>query len=72
MGKIKAGTRISLVVGNKDDNTLPIFSQAYAVSLRAQGVDTRLTYAVGATHVSVQRSPEFFMLAQALAADLSR
>lgn len=69
---IKATTRIGLVVGNKDDNILPIFSQAYAVSLQAQGVKTRLTYAVGATHVSVQRSPEFFMLAQALAADLSR
>ena len=69
---IKAGTRISLVVGNKDDNTLPKFSEAYVASLQTQGVKTRLTYAIGATHVSVQRSPEFFMLAQELAAALSR
>jgi pimeloyl-ACP methyl ester carboxylesterase len=72
VGQIKAGTRISLVVGNKDDDTLPKFSEAYVASLQTQGVKTRLTYAVGATHVSVQRSPEFFMLAQELAAELSR
>jgi pimeloyl-ACP methyl ester carboxylesterase len=72
VGQIKAGTRISLVVGNKDDDTLPKFSEAYVASLQTQGVKTRLTYAVGATHVSVQRSPEFFMLARELAAELSR
>ena len=72
VGKIKADARIRLVVGNKDDNTLAKFSDAYAVSLQAQGVKTRLTTAMGATHVSVQRSPEFFMLAQTLAAELSR
>lgn len=70
--KIKAGTRIALVVGNKDDNTLPKYSESYVASLQAQGVKTRLTYAMGATHVSVQRSPEFFMLARELVADLSR
>lgn len=72
VGKIKAGTRIALVVGNKDDDTLAKFSKTYVASLRAQGVKTRLTYAMGATHVSVQRSPEFFMLARELVADLSR
>jgi dienelactone hydrolase len=70
--KIKASTRIALVVGNKDDNTLAKFSEAYVAGLQRQGVKTRLTYAIGATHVSVLRSPEFFMLAQALAAELSR
>lgn len=40
--------------------------------LHAQGVKTRLTYAVGATHVSVLRLPEFFMLARELAEALSR
>ena len=72
VGKIKAATRIALVVGNKDDNTLAKFSEAYASSLQRQGVKTRLTYAIGATHVSVLRSPEFFMLAEGLTADLSR
>jgi len=72
VGNIKAGTRIALVVGNKDDNTLTKFSEAYVSSLQRQGVKTRLTYAIGATHVSVLRSPEFFMLASQLTADLSR
>ena len=72
VGKIKADARIRLVVGSKDDNTLAKFSAAYAARLQAQGVTTRLTTAMGATHVSVQRSPEFFMLAQTLAAELSR
>lgn len=72
VGQIKAGARIRLVVGSNDDNTLAKFSEAYAASLQAQGVTTRLTTAMGATHVSVQRSPEFFMLAQALVAELSR
>jgi dienelactone hydrolase len=72
VGKIKASTRIALVVGNRDDNTLAKFSEAYVAGLQRQGVKTRLTYAIGATHVSVLRSPEFFMLAQELAAELSR
>ena len=72
VGSIRAGTRIALVVGNKDDNTLAKFSEAYVSSLQRQGVKTRLTYAIGATHVSVLRSPEFFMLASQLTADLSR
>lgn len=72
VGGIRAGTRISLVVGTKDDNTLAKFSEAYVAGLHAQGVKTRLTYAVGATHVSVLRSPEFFMLAQELVQALSR
>lgn len=61
------GTRISVVVGNRDDRTPPRLSEAYVAALQARGVATRLTYAMGATHVSVQRAPEFFMLAQSLA-----
>lgn len=70
--KIRATTRIALVVGNRDDNTLAKFSETYVTSLQRQGVKIRLTYAIGATHASVLRSPEFFMLAQQLSADLSR
>lgn len=69
---IRADARIALVVGNRDDDTLAKFSEAYVSRLQRSGVRTRLTYAVGATHVSVQRSPEFFMLAQELADHLSR
>ena len=72
VGKTRSGTRIALVVGTRDDNTLAKFSEAYVAGLLAQGVRTRLTYAVGATHVSVLRSPEFFMLARELAQELSR
>ena len=70
--RVTAGTRIGLVVGNRDDNTLPQFSEAYVARLQAQGVKTRLTYALGATHVSVQRSPELLMVARNLIAELSR
>ena len=70
--KISSGTLISMVVGNKDENTLPQFSEAYARALQARGVKTRVTYAMNATHVSVQRAPEFFMLAGELADKLSK
>lgn len=70
--KIPASTRIALVVGSKDDYTLAKFSEAYVSRLQRQGVKTRLTYAIGATHVSVLRAPEFFMLAQQLAAEIAR
>ncbi len=70
--KTRAGTRIALVVGTRDDSTLAKFSEAYVAGLHAQSVKTRLTYAVGATHVSVLRSPEFFMLVRELAEALSR
>lgn len=66
------GTLVSVVVGSRDENTLPKFSEAYVGALQAKGVRTRLTYAAGATHVSVVRSPEFFMLAEDLAGRLSR
>lgn len=70
----KAGpdTLIRVVVGNKDENTLPQFSETYVRALQARGVKTRVTYAMNATHVSVQRAPEFFMLAGELADTLSR
>jgi hypothetical protein len=41
-------------------------------ALQARGVKTRVTYAMNATHVSVLRSPEFFMLAGELADALSK
>lgn len=71
-GKVQPATLISLVVGNKDENTLPLFSESYARALQARGVKTRVTYAMNATHVSVLRSPEFFMLAGELAEALSK
>ncbi|SFU48161.1 Alpha/beta hydrolase family protein [Polaromonas sp. YR568] len=71
-GKVSPDTRISLVVGNKDENTLPLFSETYVRALQARGVKTRVTYAMNATHVSVLRSPEFFMLAGELADTLSK
>jgi len=71
-GKVGPDIRISLVVGNKDENTLPQFSESYARALQARGVKTRVTYAMNATHVSVQRAPEFFMLAGELADALSK
>lgn len=70
--KISPDTQISVVVGNKDENTLPQFSEAYVRALQARGVKTRVTYAMNATHVSVQRAPEFFMLAGELADKLSK
>jgi hypothetical protein len=51
---------------------LPLFSESYARALQARGVKTRVTYAMNATHVSVLRSPEFFMLAGELADALSK
>lgn len=69
---IRADARIALVVGNRDEDPLAKFSEAYVTRLQRRGVKTRLTYAIGATHVSVLRSPEFFMLAQELADQLSR
>ena len=69
---IRADARIALVVGNRDDDTLAKFSEAYVTRLQRRGVKTRLTYAVGATHVSVLRSPEFFMLAKELSDQLSK
>jgi len=71
-GKLSPDTRISVVVGNKDENTLPLFSETYVRALQARGLKTRVTYAMNATHVSVQRSPEFFMLAGELTEALSK
>lgn len=71
-GKLPPGTLVSLVVGNKDENTLPLFSESYTRALQARGLKTRVTYAMNATHVSVLRSPEFLMLAGELAETLSK
>lgn len=69
---IPAGTLVHVLVGARDENTWPRFSEAYVAALQKRGVKTRVTYAAGATHVSVLRSPEFFMLAGDLATKLSR
>ncbi|MDO9404461.1 MAG: hypothetical protein Q7T87_10555 [Polaromonas sp.] len=61
-----------VLVGARDENTWPRFSEAYVAALQKRGVKTRVTYAAGATHVSVLRAPEFFMLAGDLAGRLSR
>jgi pimeloyl-ACP methyl ester carboxylesterase len=71
-GKVNPDALIRVVVGNKDENTLPQFSETYVRALQARGVKTRVTYAMSATHVSVQRAPEFFMLAGELADVLSK
>jgi len=71
-GKVPPGSLVSLVVGSKDENTLPLFSESYARALQARGLKTRVTYAMNATHVSVLRSPEFFMLAGELIETLSK
>lgn len=71
-GKTSADTQVGVVVGNKDENTLPQFSEAYVRALQARGVKARVTYAMNATHVSVQRAPEFFMLAGELADKLAK
>lgn len=70
--KVAPGTRISILAGTRDDHTLPRFSERYVADLQSSAVRTRLTYAASSTHVSVLRSPEFFMLGQRLAQDLSR
>jgi pimeloyl-ACP methyl ester carboxylesterase len=70
--KILPGTRIALLVGNRDDNTLPKFSEAFVAQLQTQGVQARLVLADGATHSSVLQAPEFFALALELARQLAR
>lgn len=71
-GKVPPGTFIRLIVGAKDDNTLPKFSEAYVQALRQRGVATELTVAEGATHSTITRSPQFFALAAAMVRRLER
>lgn len=65
--KMPADTLIGIVVGNRDENTLPKFSEAYAAALQARDVKTRVIYAMGATHTSVRWSPEVSGVARELA-----
>ena len=51
--------RIALVVGDKDTNTLPKFSEAYVAAAKARGIDATLTVVPGATHGSAWRSPAY-------------
>lgn len=72
VGRVPAGTRIAIVAGTRDDNTLPRFSESYAAALQARGIRTRVTYANGATQASVRWSPEFLLMAQELATALRK
>lgn len=69
---VPAGTRIALVVGSKDDNTLPKFSDAFVARLQSRGVQAQLVHATDATHSSVLRSPELFKLAGDMAVELAQ
>ena len=71
-GKIKPGTAIRIVVGTKDTNTLPKFSEAFLEKLRAGGVQADLTYVEGAGHASVLKTPEFIKVARQMARKLQR
>ena len=55
---IARGTRIAVVVGDKDQNTLSRFSEAYVAAAKARGVDASLVLVPGAAHESTWRSPE--------------
>ena len=48
--KIAKGTRISLVVGAKDDNTFPQLSEAYVAAAKARGLPATLVQVPGAKH----------------------
>ena len=49
------------ITGEKDNNTLPQFSQTYIAALQRYGVEkAQFVLAAGATHVAVLRAPEFF------------
>ena len=69
--KVPGGTRIALLVGSRDDNTLPKFSEAFLAQLQSQGVKANLMLADGAGHSSVIQSREFFALARDLAQELT-
>jgi len=71
-GKIKPGTVLRIVVGTKDTNTLPKFSEAFLAKLQAGGVQADLTYVEGATHASVLKTPEFVKVARQMARKLQR
>jgi dipeptidyl aminopeptidase/acylaminoacyl peptidase len=71
-GKIKPGTVLRIVVGTKDTNTLPKFSETFLAKLQAGGVQADLTYVEGATHSSVLKTPEFIKVARQMARKLQR
>ena len=72
VAKIAPGTYLRVLVGDKDDNTLPKFSEAYVAALRESGNDTTVVYAAGSNHGTVRRSPELHKLAIEMAEKLSR
>jgi len=55
---VPRGVRIAAVVGDKDQNTLPRFSEAYVAAAKARGIDASLTIVPGAAHGSAWRSRE--------------
>jgi pimeloyl-ACP methyl ester carboxylesterase len=60
-------TRVRMVVGSADDNTIPLFSQTYAKALAQRGVDVDLTIAPGLDHASMFAEPVRAALRQLIA-----
>jgi pimeloyl-ACP methyl ester carboxylesterase len=55
---IAPGARFAVVVGDKDNNTLPKFSEAYVAALKARGIAVSYTLVPGAGHGNAWRTPE--------------
>ena len=64
---IAPGARIVVVAGDKDENTLMRFSEAYVATAKARGVNVQLVMAPGAVHGMVWRSKEAAAALAALA-----
>lgn len=67
LGGVARGVPIRLVVGDKDENTLPRFSESYTAFARQRGLDVAMTVVPGATHSSVWRTPAFVAALKELA-----
>lgn len=55
---LRAGLPVVLLTGDKDDNTLPRFAQAWAEKAKARGVDARFVSLPGAGHGKSAGAPE--------------
>lgn len=69
--RIGPDAMIRLIIGSKDDNALPKFSEAYVATLKDRGVAATLTYADGASHSDLRERPEFFQLVKDMVSTLS-
>ena len=70
--KIPVGTYIRVIAGDKDENTLPKFSEAYVAALKERWMAAPLKKASGSDHGSVRRAPELYKLASEMVLKLSR